>query len=193
MGSPARRGRPVAPARGPRRRACHAARAVSRGSHVRAGDARARSRIRGVGSRTGRTPDAGQPPRCRGSTVGRRHRARGPVADARFRTTRATGHRHRHQQRVDRPARLSGRPSVPAHGRRRGGGRSRIAGTPRTCGPAQDRPSRQPDCVHGCLARRSRSDGRRRVGRRRQSVRPPLPGDPVADRGQGRPCPSDRP
>ena len=59
VGSPARRRRPVAPARGPRRRAGHAARAVSRGTHVRAGDARARSRIRGVGSRTGRTPTPG--------------------------------------------------------------------------------------------------------------------------------------
>ena len=125
--------------------------------------------------------------------VRRRHRARGPVADAGFGAPRATGRRHRDQQRVDRPARLGGRPSVPAHGRRRAGGRPRVAGTPRTRGPAEDRPPRQQDRVHGCLPRRRRCDRGRGVGRDRQSVRPSLPGDAVADRGQGRARLPDRP
>ena len=60
-------------------------------------------------------------------------------------------------------------------------------------GPAQDRPPRQPNRVHGCLPRRRRSGGGRGVGRHRQSVRSPLPGDAVADRGEGCPRPPDGP
>ena len=193
MGSPARCRRPVAPARRSRRWAGHAARAISRRSDVRARDARARSRIRGLGRGTRRTPNAGQPPRLRRPVVGRRHRTRGAVADARLRASRATGHGHRDQQRVDRPARLRGRSSVPAHGGRRGRGRSRAAGTPWTRGLAEDCSPRQPNGVHGCLPRRRRSGGGRSVGRHRQSVWPPLPGDAVADRGQGCPPPPDGP
>ena len=87
------------------------------------------------------------------------------------------------------------RAAVPADGRRRGGHRPdrSLAGGLPAGRPAQGRPPRQPDGDDRGVRRRRPAAGRGRVGRRRQPVRAPGPGDPRPARRGRRAGPADRP
>ena len=180
VGPPDRRGRPVPPARGPRRRPGPAARALPVGRVFEPG-------MRGPGPGYAAWRD-GSPARRAPASIARRRSA--AVDEVGLRCSgrsaagpgRAAGHRDGHQQRLGRAARGSRRTAVPADGRRRGGRRSVAAGggvcRRSTC-------SRSPTTAAGRRRRRRSSlrsgRGSRSPRRGRQPVRATRP-RPTLDR-----------
>jgi hypothetical protein len=192
VGPAPRRHGPDASARGSRRRARPDPRALRRRAGLRTRDARAGSRLGGLGQRAPRRPAAGHP-RNRSADSPRRGLARGALARSGSGAPRATGQRNRHQQRVDRAPRRGERTHLPAYGRRRG---RRRPGAARTRSPhggrAQGRPPRERDGNDAAAPRRPPPTSRRGQRGCRQQLRAPGAVHARATPGDRRPRLPDR-
>ncbi len=194
VGPPPRPARAHASARGSRRGPAAAARALSGRCNRRARDARTRTGLRRVRRRArDQRPDVVAAVDRR-AVPARRHRLPGAVAGRRPRSPGTDRYRHRHQQRVDRPARDVRERAVPAGRRYRAGHRPDPVVQGRADGRgAQGRSPRQPDRVHTRLPRCSPTASGDRFGRCRQSIRAPRSGHHRAPGGSWSCRLADRP
>jgi hypothetical protein len=191
VGPSDRPGDPHPPARGSRGRSPAAPGSLPGRAPLRTGHERPRAGVRGprdgalIAWSAQRPPFDGRPLRARRGFVP------GAVAGSGQRAARSAQHGNRDQQRVDRAARLGRLAALPAHGRHRGGSRSRPGGArapPRR--RSQGGPSREPDRDDGRPAERDRSECGPDLGRGEEHVRAPRAGDP---RPAGRPRRRDVP
>jgi hypothetical protein len=179
------------PARRSRGRPAPAPGALPGRAPLRTGHDRPRAGVRGprggaLAARIAQRPPVdGRPLRVRRGFVP------GAMARSGQRAAGSARHGNRDQQRVDRAARLGRLPALPAHGRHRGGSRSRLGGArPPPRRRSQGCPPRKPDRDDGRPAERDRSDRGPDLCRGEEHVRAPRAGDA---RPAGRPRRRDVP
>ena len=193
MGPADRRPRPDAPARGSRRGPRAAAAALPRRARVRAGHARIGPRISGLGRPLRCRRAAARAPVDRRSAQPRRDPFPRALAGCKSRPGAPARWRHIHQQRLHRAPRRVRDASIPARRRRRGGGRSGAARAGRSPGrSAQGRAPRLAYRDHAALPRSGPAARSRRVGGRREFLRPPRAIDHRSAPRAGRPNLSHR-